>query len=129
MTRVLKLALILGALIGLFGQAAAYAAMPMAGTHVAQPVRMDHAAMTGMDCAGMDMPAPAKAPAHDPAAPCKGTLACMIAMGCVVPLVTPPGGPTLARHMVAVVPPVAATIAPLVGRSVGPELEPPSRLN
>lgn len=131
MKRLLALMLLVGALTGLFGAQMAYAFSPHGpmSAIAAKPAETADHAMTGMDCAEMDMAAMPKPPAHDPVQPCKGmTFACIAAMGCVVPLVTPPDTPILARHIASSSRLFAPAVAPLVGRSVGPEPEPPSPL-
>jgi hypothetical protein len=131
MKRLLALMLLLGALTGLFGAQTAYAlgsSRTMPAMAEKSAATANHA-MAGMDWAGMEMSAMPKAPAHDPAQPCKGiTLACIAAMGCLVPLVTPPDPPMLARHIASSSRLFAPAVAPLIGRSVGPEPEPPSPL-
>jgi hypothetical protein len=104
-------------LIGLFGQAAAYASIPPAAS---VPTTI---AAIGDDCMQM-MAQPQPKPASQP---CKGlTLACIAAMGCVVPLaITDP-------YVIPTVSPVArpahsmATARPLATRVVAPEPEPPT---
>jgi hypothetical protein len=114
--RVLQLALILGALLGLFGQGLALA-------HVASPPAAHPMQMSSDDCMQMM----AQAEHEKKQAPCKGlTLDCIAAMGCTVPL-------TLAEPLIlpaalpvaALAPPMAAS-QPLTARVIAPELEPPS---
>jgi hypothetical protein len=114
----LRLFLLLGALIGLFGQAAAYASVPPA---VSAPM-----AMSGMSEDCMKMMAEQQQPAQKP---CKGmTLDCIAAMGCVVPMVLRNDAPALASHETD---PTAAfwpTIIVLRGSELTPEPEPPTLL-
>lgn len=115
MKRLIRMFLVLGAVIGLFGQGLALA---YAGSSPA----MAKIAMAD-DCMS-DMKA---ATAADGSKPCKGmTLACIAAMGCTIPLVVP------ADHVFAG--PVAQS-APihgrgastrLTGRELAPEPDPPS---
>jgi hypothetical protein len=114
--RVLSLLLLLGALTGLFGQEAAYAAGP-----VFAPV-----AIVGKssDCMTMmhDAPVPKQAP-------CNGlTLGCIAAMGCVVPLMVAPTPSVVVRK--AYERPSYARSLPeaLIGRALEPEPHPPSHL-
>jgi hypothetical protein len=127
----LALMLLLGALTGLLGAQTAYALgfdRTMLTMAEGSPTTANHV-MAAMDRAEMDMSAMPKAPAHAPTQPCKGmTLACIAAMGCIVPLVTPSDAPMLARHIASSSRLFAPAVAPLVGRSVGPEPEPPSPL-
>ena len=109
--------LLLAALLGFFGQQAAYAGGPA----LAPMVEVSHATPSGMDCPEMET---AKA-MHD--TPCKGlTLACIAQMGCVIPvtvqdrlgLAIPRASVPLAAYQ--------AMIRPLAGRDVAPEPEPPT---
>jgi hypothetical protein len=117
----LSLLLLLGALLGLFGQQAAYAGGPA----LAPKMEVSHAMPSGMDCPEMkDM----ATPTHKE--PCKGlTLACIAQMGCVIPM-------TLTDRLSvptpsAIVPlGVYKSVVPLLaGRDIVPEPEPPSRLS
>ncbi|MBA4757989.1 hypothetical protein [Sphingosinicella sp.] len=116
----LTLMLLAGALLGLFGQEAAFAmARPVveAQQPVASPAMSPECAeMMGVDTAQPDQP-------------CKGmTLDCIAKMGCAVPLaVVTPGAPlVVAGHRRELVDPLA--VQRLVGRSFGPEPEPPLAL-
>src|SRR3546814_14972444 len=81
--RALHLFLLLGALIGLFGQAVAYASVPSA---VSAPMAMSGMTDSGMSEDCMKMMAQQQQPAQKP---CKGmNLACIAARGCVVPMGT-----------------------------------------
>lgn len=123
MKRALRLFLLLGAMIGLLGQGFAYASVPPA-----MPTQM---AMSGMVDSGMSedcmkMMAQQQQPAQKP---CKGmTLACIAAMGCVVPMAVRNDSPSLA------VPPANAALAfwttttVLHGSELTPEPEPPTLL-
>lgn len=112
---VLRIALMLGALAGLFGQAAALARLPDIAIQT-------HMAMTE-DC----MQQMARGQTGKPEMPCHGlTLDCISAMGCVVNV-------TLAEPVVlpmALSSVVLAAAAPrathLSGRAVAPDLEPPT---
>ncbi|MBV1692649.1 hypothetical protein KRR38_34725 [Novosphingobium sp. G106] len=123
MKRALHLFLLLGALIGLLGQEGAFAS--------ASPVLSAPMAMTGMATAGMSedcmkMMAQQQQPAQKP---CKGmTLACIAAMGCVIPMAVRNDAPAL------MVPAVGSTLAfwttttVLHGSDLSPEPEPPTLL-
>ena len=83
MTRLLRLLLLLGALLGLLGQQVAYAASAGA------PMASVAATQMSADC--MEMMQKQQLPATKP---CKGmVLDCTAAMGCIVPIVLgdPPG--------------------------------------
>lgn len=116
--RALHLFLLLGALIGLFGQAAAYASSPSV---MSAPM-----AMSGMSADCMKMMAQKQQPAQKP---CKGmTLDCIAAMGCVVPIVlgdAPAMPAPLAPIKVAAFWPSATVLR---GSELTPEPEPPTLL-
>ncbi len=123
MKRALHLFLLLGALIGLLGQEAAFASAPPA-----MPPQMTVAGMadSGMSEDCMKMMEQQQQPAQKP---CKGmTLACIAAMGCVVPMAVRNDAPALA------VPAANAAIAfwtnttVLHGSELTPEPEPPTLL-
>jgi len=110
--------LLLGAVLGLFGQQAAYAVgarAVMAPTAVSQ---------MSADC--MEMMQKQPQPAEKP---CKGlTLDCIAAMGCVVPIVLKePAAPTAAPQFVSLQAfwPAASI---LVGSNLPPEQHPPTIL-
>lgn len=121
--RALHLFLLLGALIGLLGQEGAFAS--------ASPVLSAPTVMTGMATAGMSedcmkMMAQQQKPAQKP---CKGmTLACIAAMGCVIPMAVRNDAPTLA--VPATGSPLAfwTTTTVLHGSDLTPEPEPPTLL-
>lgn len=116
MKRWISLLLLLGAMVGLFGQAAAYASIP--APTASSP------AIAGMSEECMQMMARHTEPEKKP---CTGiTLDCIAAMGCTVPL-------TLVEPFVLpVVAPIAAPVLaissarPLEAHSSAPEPEPPS---
>ena len=123
MKNALRLFLLLGALIGLLGQEAAFASAPPA-----MPAQMTMFGMadSGMSEDCMKMMAQQQQPAQKP---CKGmTLACIAAMGCVVPMAVRNDSLTLA------VPAASATLAfwttttVLRGSELTPEPEPPTLL-
>lgn len=111
----LSLLLLMGALIGLFGQGMGYAAGPA----FAPKVAASHAMPKGMDCADM-----ASADKGMPRRPCKGpTIACM---ACVTPM-------TIAREWPVVERVIATQLAAawprspmLIGLKLAPEPEPPT---
>jgi hypothetical protein len=110
-----SLILLLGALIGLFGQSAALAG-GLRATATSTAVTSPQS-----DCMGMMQKPPEQKP-------CKGlTLDCVAAMGCIAPML--PGEPIrVAVAPATAMPTSAVPIVALVGRSVAPELEPPSLL-
>ena len=112
--RLLQLALLLGAVVGLLGQSAALARLPTPTT--------DTHAMSDDCMQQMAQPKVAK-----PEKPCHGlTLDCISAMGCIVNV-------TLAEAIVLPLALSSIVLAPtdprsphLSGRAVAPNLEPPS---
>ncbi|WP_454885398.1 hypothetical protein [Sphingomonas oryzagri] len=130
-TRIAPLLLLFGALLGLFGQQAAYAL----GPGIVKVAATEHRAqqpmpgMSGMECEQMMMAAGQPAH-HDGSKPCKDmSLACIAAMGCTIPIVL--GGdpvPAMAKTLLL---PLAfwSTTPHLIGRSYGPEPEPPAHLS
>lgn len=117
----LGLLLAFGALIGLFGQQAAYARRVTAVTVVSAPAEDGSdcmAMMTGMK--GEPKPAPG---------PCKGmTLDCIAAMGCVVPLTLGDENRLQARAPAISPRPFWPVARVLDGGDVAPEPHPPSIL-
>jgi hypothetical protein len=113
--RCIHLALVFGALIGLFSQAVAYA-------HTPAPQAPQREAMSEDCMEMMNMQPPTKRQM-----PCKGmTLDCIAAMGCTVPMVLGEPfeiGPSTAASIVA---PWEAAPVPLSGRSIPPDPDPPS---
>ena len=112
-----SLLLLLGALLGLLAQEAAFAsapAMPMSKTAVASTAMSEECAeMMGVDTSQPDQP-------------CKGmTLDCIAKMGCAMPLavVTPAAPLAVSDYRRELADPLA--VQRLVGRSFGPEPEPP----
>ena len=122
MKRLMHIGLLLMALFGVLGQSTAMAMMPASGA-VMSSQQSFQLSMTGMDC--MDM-------AHKTApgtTPCKKvTLQCMATMGCAsFALVAPSSLSTVAL----VADPDVSTLplaARLLGRTYGPEPDPPSFL-
>ena len=118
MKRALQLLLLLGAMVGLIGQAAAYASAPVV---VSAPM-----AMAGMSADCMKAMAQEQQPAGKPY---KGlTLDCIAAMGCVVPIVLRdappvPSSPDLHQAMA-----FWTTTTTLHGSDLKPEPEPPTFL-
>lgn len=128
--RIVPLLLLLGAIIGLFGQQAAYALGPdIVKTIVPDPgISASMTGMTGMDCDQM-MDADQSA-RHGGGKPCKDmSLACIAAMGCTIPIVLgDPPAPIVGKPLLASMP-FWSTTPRFVGRSYGPEPEPPARLS
>lgn len=120
MKRWCSLMLLIGALVGLFGQEAAFASGLPAQTieQVSPPSGMS------ADCAemmGLTKPQPDK--------PCQGlTFDCIAKMGCALPLATlPPAALGISPEYRADMP-VRLPVKALVGRNLRPEPEPPARL-
>lgn len=122
MKRLMHLGLLLMALVGVIGQSTAMAMMPASGAAVSAHQTMQ-ASMAGMEC--MDM---ATTSASEKS-PCKKvTLQCMAAMGCApFALAAPSALPAyaLVADRDVSTPSLAAR---LLGRSYGPEPDPPSFL-
>lgn len=118
MTRFLRLLLLTFAMVGLAGQSTAIAMAPvMASPAAKQP------AMTGMDCKDM-----ATTPSSD-GAPCKKlTWQCIAAMGCLTASALEPAMPAMDMRPLARTTPASRDVTHLVGRSYGPEPDPPSFL-
>lgn len=122
MKRWFSLALLLGALLGLLGQEAAFArVMPVEkaeqGTAMAQ---------MSPECAQM-MGLAKQQP--ESGMPCKGmTPDCIAKMGCAVPLALLPALSSGVSPVFRALVPRLAPVSPLVGRNIGPEPEPPARL-
>lgn len=122
MKRWLSLLLLLGALLGLLGQEAAFA-------HVMPVERAKQTAAVPQmspDCAQMMGLTKQQA---QPAKPCQDmTSDCIAKMGCAVPLaLIPPLAFDAVPQLRAAAPP-QMPVAPLVGRDIGPEPEPPTLL-
>lgn len=119
--RALRLFLLLGALIGLFGQAVAYASVQPA---VSAPMTMSKMADSGMSEDCMKMMAQQQQPAQKP---CKGmTLACIAAMGCVVPMAVRNDALALAARAADPTLDFWPTTTVLRGNELTPEPEPPT---
>jgi hypothetical protein len=121
--RALSLLLLLGALIGLFGQAVAYASVQSA---MPAQMTMSGIADSGMSEDCMKMMAQQQQPKQKP---CKGmTLACIAAMGCLVPMAVRNDAPALAARPAD--PSLAFWPATTVlrGSEIAPEPEPPTLL-
>lgn len=122
MKRWFSLLLLLGALLGLLGQEAAFA-------HVLPVAKAEHpvtAAQMSADCAEM-MGLAKRSP--QPEAPCQGmTPDCIAKMGCAVPLALIPPLAINGVRLIREDTPPQLPVAPLVGRDTGPEPEPPTRL-
>jgi hypothetical protein len=129
--RILPLLLLLGAMVGLFGQQAAYAL----GPGIVKPIMTDQhgsssmAGMAGMDCDQMMMDAGQPAH-HDGGKPCKDmSLACIAAMGCTIPIVLGDAPAPIVGEPLRASISFWSTTARFVGRSYAPEPEPPARLS
>ena len=116
MKRVLHLFLLLGALVGLMGQAAAYASNP---APVSAPM-----AISGMSADCMNAMAQKQQPSGKP---CKGlTLDCIASMGCVVPMVLRDASPVPASPVAHEAMAFWTTTSILYGSDLTPEPEPPT---
>ena len=123
MKRVLQLLLLLGALIGLLGQESAFASGPPA---MSAPMAMSAMAVSGMSEDCMKMMAQQQQPAQKP---CKGmTLACIAAMGCVIPMAVRNDAPMLAAREAGPTLAFWPTTTVLRGSDLTPEPEPPTLL-
>lgn len=123
MKRVYKLVvflLVLGALVGLFGQQAAYAAGTGRSTAVVTATITD-ASTEASDCMSTMT--------DEPDRPCGGlTLDCIAEMGCVVPITLDSARPVLAELNFEKQQARLPLTFPLTGRMVPPEPEPPAVL-
>lgn len=119
MRRAHKLALILGVLLGLFGQIATVAASPV----VASAISATAPATMPMDCVGMMQGDGEKS------LPCQQmTFACLAGMGCL-PLYALNGRPSPVPEMVSTdLLLISPSYPALHGRSVRPEQHPPNTL-
>jgi len=115
----LQLLLLFGAVLGLFGQQAAYAASAHAAMAPAFISQMNTDCMEMMQ---KQEPQPAQKP-------CKGlTLDCIAAMGCVVPIIfKEPAAPMTAPQLVSALA-FWPTTSVLVGNELPPEQHPPTIL-
>ena len=122
MKRWFSLLLLAGALLGLFGQEAAFARM----MPVAQTGQAVAAPQMSAECAEL---MGLTKPAQQPDQPCQGmTPDCIAKMGCAVALALfePFAFKSAAQFRAAT--PLRAPVLPLSGRDTGPEPEPPARL-
>lgn len=121
--RWLPLLMLLGALLGLLGQEAAFAhMMPVEkagqGVVTAQQMSPECAEMMGL---ATQQPESGK--------PCEGmTPDCIAKMGCAVPLALPPPLMAAMPMEFRASTPSPTSVARLVGRDTGPEPHPPARL-
>ena len=117
MKRTLHLLLLLGALIGLFGQATAYAAGPRGPIAPMAVSQMDGNCMEMMQ---------KQQPTEKP---CKGlTLDCIAAMGCVVPIVLRDAGTFSLTPQIFSLQAFWPATTVLVGSDLAPEPPPPTIL-
>jgi hypothetical protein len=127
--RALHLFLLLGALIGLFGQGIAYASFPSpapAPMKMSAPMAVSGMADSGMSEDCMKMMAGQQRPGQKP---CKGmTLACIAAMGCVVPMAVRNDAPAIAAREAGSMMAFWPTTKVLRGGDLSPEPEPPTLL-
>lgn len=126
MKRWFSLALLLGALLGLLGQEAAFAhVMPVEKAGQTATATQMNAGQMSADCAemmGLAKPQPEKQP-------CQGmTPDCVAKMGCAVPLALIPLFAFDLVPQFRTAAPLQTPAAPLAGRETGPEPEPPAHL-
>lgn len=122
MKRWLSLLMLLGALLGLLGQEAAFAHM----MPVEKAEQVVVAGQMSPECA--EMMALAK-PQPDSGKPCDGmTPDCIAKMGCAVPLALIPPLMAATPMEFRASTPSQTSVARLVGRDTGPEPHPPARL-
>ena len=120
MKRWFSMMLLIGALLGLFAQEAAFASVP-----VVQPV-LQTSAVEAMDAACMEAMGQSDDSSDDP---CKGlTLDCIAKMGCALPLAQAPIGQRIANPVLTNAIVFAVDVKPLTGHDSGPEPVPPSIL-
>lgn len=122
MKRWFSLLILVGALLGLLGQEAAIARV----IPVAKAEQTVAASQMSPECAEMMRLAKQK---PQPEKPCQGmTPDCIAKMGCALPLaLLPPLAPGVSQEFRVAIPP-QMPVAPLVGRDIGPEPEPPTHL-
>lgn len=118
MQRWFSLFLLIGALVGLFGQETAYAAASAAPmldrSNAEMPMSADCAEMMGIEQQDRDVP-------------CSGmSLDCVAKMGCAAPIVLIPAALAETGDVVGLSAPAVSLVAPLSGRSQSPELHPPA---
>lgn len=122
MKRLLSVVLLVGALLGLFGQQAALAAGPTWQPTGVAAVAADTASSETIDCMKLMEQAPAKTP-------CEGlTIDCIAAMGCMVPMTLASDPPALGGVLAYRAAPPKTVLLVLAGRNVAPEPEPPTLL-
>ena len=127
MKRWFSLLLLMGALLGLMGQEAAFAqAMPNAqANQAAAAVPADTGEMSD-NCA--EMMSRAKTPPQS-GTPCQGmTPDCVAKMGCAVPVALIPPYLGAVATAIRLLAPRQMRVAPLIGRETSPEPHPPARL-
>lgn len=118
MHRWFSLFLLIGALVGLFGQETAYAAAsaaPMLDRSITEmPMSAECAEMMGIEQQDSDVP-------------CGGmSLDCVAKMGCAGPVALIPASPTETADVLGLSAPTVSLVAPLFGCSHSPELHPPA---
>lgn len=120
MSKVAAFLLVLGAIVGLFGQQAAYAAGPGWSIAVVTAIEAD-ASTDASDCMKMM--------SEEPSQPCDAlTLDCIADMGCVVPITLDGRQPVVTEQILEQHRPRLLLTSPLSGRMVPPEPEPPAAL-
>ena len=123
MKRWFSLLLLMGALLGLMGQEAAFARDMPVKMMTDQAVA---AAQMSADCAEMMRLAKQN---PQPDKPCEGmTPDCIAKMGCAVPVALIPSVLSAAPTEFLLSTPRQMPVAPLVGRETSPEPHPPARL-
>jgi hypothetical protein len=117
MRRALQFVLVIAALLGLFGQTVAIASSTTAAIEATAPATMP------MDCVDM------MRGNDNNTIPCnRMTFACIVGMGCAMPLTLDIGQPAVAEAIIAVGSPAWPSKPSMEGRSVAPDPHPPSTL-
>lgn len=119
MMRMVHLVLLFSAILGLFGQGAAFAVGPSVASYSSTIAT----AKMSPDCAEMMTGAvPNKAP-------CEGmTLDCIALMGCTIPILAQDDARLADLVKPAVVLVISMSLPKLIGRKIAPEIHPPSYL-
>lgn len=130
MNRLLSMMLLIGAMLGLFAQEAAFAsALPMQmSVQASAPAGMseDCAEMMGLTAQSVVSQSET---GLQPEMPCQGlTLDCIAKMGCALPLALVPPAMSAVQTLYRPNTPALIPVVRLVGRNLGPEPEPPTLL-
>jgi hypothetical protein len=113
------LVLVIGVLLGLFGQTMAVAAPPAFATTIEGMT----ATTMPVECAGM------MKHTSESSLPCNGmTLACIAGLGCLATFMPEVTQTSIGHAPARALPPASALLRVLLGRSVQPEPHPPATL-